>query len=94
MDLQLKGKRALVAGASRGLGYAAARGLALESCRVAINSRNIDHVTEAAQNLTDETGSEVIPLTGNVADPATSEYLVNKTIEAFGGLDLLVTNSS
>ena len=93
MDLQLKGKRALVAGASRGLGYAAARGLALEGCRVAINSRNIDHVTEAAQNLTDETGSEVIPLTGNVADPATSEYLVNKTIEAFGGLDLLVTNS-
>ncbi len=37
MDLQLKGKRALVTGASRGLGYATARGLAMEGCRVAVN---------------------------------------------------------
>ncbi len=40
MDLQLKNKIALVSGASRGLGYATARQLALEGCRVAINSRD------------------------------------------------------
>ena len=40
MDLQLKNKRALVTGASRGLGYAAARGLALEGARLMINSHN------------------------------------------------------
>jgi len=93
MDLQLINKRALVVGASRGLGYATARGLAIEGCRLAINSRNLDHVTEAAHNLSDETGSDVIPLAGNIADPATPAYLINKTNEAFGGLDILVTNS-
>lgn len=93
MDLQLKDKRALIAGASRGLGYAVARGLAVEGCRVAINSRYLENVTEAAQKLTSETGSEVIPLVGNVADQETPDYIVNKTVEAFGGLDLLVTNS-
>ena len=40
MDLQLKGKRALVTGASRGLGYATAYGLAKEGVRLAINSRD------------------------------------------------------
>jgi len=93
MDLQLKDKKALVAGSSRGLGHAIARGLALEGCRVAINSRNQDNVVKAAQKLTAETGVEVIPLVGDVADPTSPEDLVRNTVETFGGLDLLVTNS-
>lgn len=93
MDLKLKDKRALVAGSSRGLGYAIARGLALEGCRVAINSRNQDNVVEAAQKLTAETGAEVIPLVGDVADLTSPKDLVRNTVETFGGLDLLVTNS-
>jgi 3-oxoacyl-[acyl-carrier protein] reductase len=93
MDLQLANKRALVAGASRGLGYALARGLALEGCQVAINSRDLDSLTGAAKALSEETGSEVVPLVGDVADPTVPQELVRGAVEAFGGLDLLVTNS-
>jgi 3-oxoacyl-[acyl-carrier protein] reductase len=93
MDLNLSGKTALVTGASRGLGYATARGLALEGCRVAINSRSVESITQAAQSLAEETGSEVIALAGDVVDPAVPEQLILGTASTFGGLDLLVTNS-
>ena len=93
MDLKLKNKIALVTGASRGLGYAAARGLALEGARVALNSRNPEKLSTAALALQKETGSQVIALPGDVADPAVPERIVRQTVEAFGGLDLLVTNA-
>jgi 3-oxoacyl-[acyl-carrier protein] reductase len=93
MDLGLKGKRALVCGSSRGLGYAAARLLALEGCRVAVNSRNAEQITQVARHLSQESGSQVIPLVGDVTDPPTPEQLVKETVTAFGGLDLLLTNS-
>lgn len=93
MDLQLKDKRALVTGASRGLGYAVARGLALEGCHVAINSRSLDNASSAAKKLSAETGSEVIPIIGDVADNNVPDELVRQTVSSFGGLDLLVTNS-
>jgi len=93
MDMQLNGKRALVTGASRGLGYATALGLAREGCRVAINSRNPDSLAESANKVAAETGSQVIPVAGDVTDPAVPERIVHQTAEAFGGLDLLVTNS-
>ena len=93
MDLGLKEKRALVTGASRGLGYATARLLAMDGCRVVINSRNPQSLFTAAKTLEDETGGQVFPLVGDVTDPAIPEQLVRQTVEAFGGLDLLVTNS-
>ena len=55
MDLHLAGKRALVTGASRGLGYATALGLAEEGCQVVINSRNAEKLSEAAKTITDKT---------------------------------------
>ena len=93
MDLQLKNKIALVTGASRGLGYATARGLALEGARVAINSRSPAKIQSAAQALQKETGSPVLGLPGDVTDPAQPEQLIHQVVEAFGGLDLLVTNA-
>jgi 3-oxoacyl-[acyl-carrier protein] reductase len=93
MDLQLRNKRALVTGASRGLGYATARGLAMEGCQVAINSRTHDKLANAAVKISDETGMDVYPLAGDVTDPAAPERLVSQAVEAMGGLDLLVTNS-
>jgi 3-oxoacyl-[acyl-carrier protein] reductase len=94
MDLQLKDKRALITGSSRGLGYAAALVLAQEGCRVAINSRDEAKVSAAAKIIGAETGTQVIGLAGDVADPDVPERLVGETARAFGGLDILITNAS
>jgi 3-oxoacyl-[acyl-carrier protein] reductase len=93
MDLKLRGKRALVLGASRGLGYATARGLALEGCNVAINSRDSHNINKAAQDLAEEAGTTIVPIPGDVTDPKFPAVLVNQTVESLGGLDLLVTNA-
>lgn len=93
MDLQLSGARALVLGASKGLGYATARGLALERCDVVINGRNPEKLSKAAQELAGEAGTKVIPLPGDVTDPAFATTLIEDTVSNLGGLDLLVTNA-
>jgi 3-oxoacyl-[acyl-carrier protein] reductase len=93
MDLQLKDKRALVTGSSRGLGYATALALAKEGCRVAINGRDEAKVSAAAQAIATETGVRVIGLAGDVSDPEVPARLVGEAARAFGGLDILVTNA-
>jgi len=93
MDLQLKGKRALVLGASRGLGYATARGLALEGCDIAITSRNAKKLGSAAQILAAEAATKIVPIPGDVTDPTLPANLIRQTIDSLGGLDLLVTNA-
>lgn len=93
MDLGLKDKRALVASSSRGLGYALARGLAKEGCKVVINSRNEEKVKEAADALAQETGAEVFSVAGDVSDPAVPQRIVEEAARLMGGIDLLVTNS-
>lgn len=93
MDLQLKDKRALVLGSSRGLGYAVGLGLAKEGCRVAINARDEAKVKAATIKMSGETGSQVVGLAGDVSDPAVPARLVDEAVKAFDGLDLLVTNA-
>jgi 3-oxoacyl-[acyl-carrier protein] reductase len=93
MDLQLKNKRALVTGSSKGLGYAIAKLLAAEGCQVAINGRDPQTLKVASQKLAAETYAEIIPLTGDVALPEVPSYLAEQTVSALGGLDLLVTNA-
>jgi len=93
MDLQLRDKRALVTAASRGLGYATALALAREGCRVAVNSRTPQKIAAAAERIAAETGSQVIPLVGDVVEASTPARLVQQAGEAFGGLDILVTNA-
>jgi 3-oxoacyl-[acyl-carrier protein] reductase len=93
MDLKLTGKRAFVTGASRGLGYATALGLASEGVRVALNSRNPESTQKAANTIQEQTGQAVMAVPGDVADPQAPEKLVHQALETLGGLDLLVTNS-
>lgn len=93
MDLGLKDKRALVPGASRGLGYAVARMLAKEGCRVAINSRDESKIKAAASTISRETRGVEAALAGDVSDPSVPEKLVEQAVKALGGLDLLVTNA-
>lgn len=93
MDLGLKDKIALVAGSSRGLGYATAFALAKEGCRVAINGRDEARIKSVAEKLGKETGTQVIGLAGDVGLPDVPEKLIRQTVDAFGGLDILVTNA-
>jgi 3-oxoacyl-[acyl-carrier protein] reductase len=93
MDLQLKDRRALVTGASRGLGFAIASSLAGEGCLVAINSRNLDQLKKAAIKINSATGSHVLAVAGDVTEPATPAKIMDEAAHGLGGLDLLVTNS-
>lgn len=93
MDYQLKGKVAIVTGASRGLGYATARALALEGCKVVINSRDREALSNAAASITEESNVPVLPLAGDISIPHVPKKIVTETVAATGGLDLLVTNT-
>lgn len=93
MDLGLKGLRAFVAGASQGLGYATALGLANEGCQVAINSRDQAKINAAAHKIVQASGAEVFGIAGDVADPETPSALIEQAARRLGGLDLLVTNA-
>jgi 3-oxoacyl-[acyl-carrier protein] reductase len=93
MDLRLKNKRALVTGSSRGLGYATALALAKEGCKVAINGRDEAKIKAVAEKLSKESGSQVIGLAGDVSLPDVPAKLIQQAVEAFGGLDILITNA-
>ncbi len=93
MDLGLKGKSALVTGASKGLGYATALALAGEGCRVAVNSRDEGRISAAAKAIAEATGTQVIALPGDLSDPDVPERVVGEAVRAFQGLDILVTNA-
>jgi len=70
MDLQLKGDRILVVGASGGIGLATARALALEGAEVTLVARQADAVAQAARQLAQEVGGAVHALTADVTDAA------------------------
>lgn len=98
MDLGLKGKVAVVAGASRGLGRAIAEGLAVEGTRVAICARSSDAITAAAAEIskTDAaraSGGEVLPVTADVSRAGDVDRLVTQTLDRWGRIDVLVTNA-
>jgi len=92
MDLGLKGKIALVTGASRGLGFATAEVLAKEGVKLAINSRVEISISKAGDKLA-KYGGQVISLPGDITNPETSQSLPAATYTVLGGLDLLFTNA-
>ena len=93
MDLHLKDKRAFVAGSSRGLGFATALTLAREGCKVAVNSREKEKATTAADKITSETGIQAYGFAGDVSDPSAADALIKSAVDALGGLDILITNA-
>lgn len=90
MDLHLTGKRALVTGGSRGIGRAIARQLALEGCDVVIAARDPIALDAAARELAAETGRKVLGLTVETREDASVKALVDGTLAALGGVDILV----
>jgi 3-oxoacyl-[acyl-carrier protein] reductase len=93
MDLGIKDRVALVAAASKGIGFAAARELAREGAWVFICSRDQARASEAAQKIHDETGARVAGVGADVTDDQATERFVNLARERAGRIDILVTNA-
>ena len=93
MDLGLKGKAALVCGASQGLGRAIAEALAAEGAAVAINSRSPDKLAVARDEIAAATGGTVAAAAGDLTDPAAVADVVRAARDALGKIDILVTNT-
>lgn len=92
MDLGIRGKVALVCGASKGIAYAAAEEFAREGCQLAICSRDADSIAKAAAKL-EALGAPVLSI---VADLSTAEgvaLVVEQTMARFGRVDILIANT-
>ena len=93
MDLGLGGKRAIITGASRGIGRAIAETLAAEGASVAICARDGDAVAEAVAAIR-EAGGQAIGGACNVKDADEYKAWLEKTVEELGGCDIFVPNVS
>ena len=93
MDFGLTGKTALVAAASKGLGYACALGLAREGASVAICARTENDIKQAAERIAAETGANVLPLIADVTKADDLRRVVAETVEKFGSLHIAIPNS-
>ena len=93
MDLQLTGKVALITGSSRGLGFASARALLEEGCRVAICARGSERLDEAAGILRQAgAAGRVLPVQADLSAADGVAAVVDRAVGTFGGLDILVNN--
>jgi 3-oxoacyl-[acyl-carrier protein] reductase len=93
MDFGLKGKRALVLAASRGLGYASALGLAREGCHLVVCSRDQQRIEAAADTIRRETGARVQALVADVSSGGEAKRLVDAAVSEYGGLEIVVHNA-
>jgi 3-oxoacyl-[acyl-carrier protein] reductase len=94
MDLGLTDKVAIVTGSSRGLGLASARALVAEGCRVCICARGSERLAEAAIEVeaAARRPNMIIAVQADVSTLPGVELVISRTVEAFGGLDILVNN--
>lgn len=91
MDLGLRGKVAIVTGASRGIGRAIALGLAAEGTRVAISARGGEQLEATIADIRSK-GTESLKVIGDMTSPTDIERLVGDTVASFGTVDILVNN--
>ena len=82
-------RKALVTGASRGIGYAISKKLVQNGCAVVITGRNLETLERVAKEL----GKNVFPMVWNAAEFDKADKKINKAAEIFGGLDIVVNNA-
>jgi len=88
LQLNLSGKTAFVSGASKGIGLAIAERLVQEGCQVAINGRDGNALSAAAERL----GHTVVQLVGDVTKPDEARRVITRALDELGSLDVLVCN--
>ena len=93
MDLGLKDRVAVIGGGSKGLGRACADSLAKEGANLVICSRNPDDLDRAAKEIRSVTGADVLPVAADLSRLADIQTLIQRTVNHFGRLDILVNNS-
>jgi NAD(P)-dependent dehydrogenase (short-subunit alcohol dehydrogenase family) len=94
MDLELRGKAAIVAGGSRGIGKAIARELAREGASVAIVARGRDALEATAREIADETDMPVLPIVADASDDQSLRDMVESAASALGGVHILVNSAA
>lgn len=92
MDMQLRGKRALVTGSTSGIGQAIARGLAREGVAVVVHGRDPERAEETVESIVADGGSAAAAL-GDLADDAAASSVARQAAAAFGGIEILVNNA-
>ena len=93
MELGLKGKVAMVAASSKGLGFGIAKALAEEGAKLSIGSRTKDDIDAAAEQLRKENNTEVLSSVMDSSNPESILEWTDATIREFGGVDKLVVNA-
>ena len=93
MDLGLRGKVALIAASSKGLGRAVAEELAAEGAHLVICARGQKALEEAADSIREKAPVKVVDVAADVSDPEDAARVVKVALEEFGQVDILVTNS-
>jgi NAD(P)-dependent dehydrogenase (short-subunit alcohol dehydrogenase family) len=93
MDLGLDGMKAVVTGGSKGIGRETVRLLAEEGCDVAVTARDSERLERVTGELAEATGRTILPLPGDMSVQADVERTMGSAIEAFGGVDILVTSA-
>ena len=93
MDLGLRGKTALIGGASQGLGQAVALAFAREGVKVALSARNEKRLKGIAEEIKKTTGTQVVPIPADHSHYTDIKRIVETTLERFGRIDILFTNT-
>jgi 3-oxoacyl-[acyl-carrier protein] reductase len=93
MDLGIRGKVALVAASSKGLGRAVAEELAAEGVNLVMCARGADTLRSTADSIRQASNVEVIDVAADVSQPEDLQRLVKAALDAFGRVDILVNNS-
>jgi NAD(P)-dependent dehydrogenase (short-subunit alcohol dehydrogenase family) len=93
MDLQMTGKKALVTGASEGIGKAITWAFAKEGVDVAICARRKEPLEAVASEISRATNRQIVPIVADLTKPADAENFVKKAHEALGRIDILVNNA-
>ena len=93
MELGLKGRVAIIAASSRGLGRACALELAAEGASVVICAREAQRLAATADDIRAATAASVLALTVDLTDAAQIQHLVQQAVDRYGRIDILVTNN-